>query len=137
LQVQSTTVAQVPSPQIQATLAQTQKVSINDDNSYQANDLKLNNYSTLIPRMNQPVVNSVTFRFGGDSAEAKTIRRRGIPYEEIIIIGIGVYNDLTTPKDHWSMPDSTQISWEDTSRLCDKSNGVLRWHNGLKTCFKK
>jgi hypothetical protein len=77
LQVQSTTVAQVPSPQIQATLAQTQKVSINDYNSYQANDYKLNNYSTLMPNMNQPIVNSVTFKFGGDSAEASGLKDAG------------------------------------------------------------
>jgi hypothetical protein len=77
----------------------------------------------------------------GKEALSKSVNeqiKRDISIGTIFKIGSNNVNNFIKEKGmiYFVIPDKLPLSWNDSSKLCDKLSGNLKWHYGLKTCFK-
>jgi hypothetical protein len=64
--------------------------------------------------------------------------KRDITIGTVFKIGSNNVNNFIKEKGmiYFVVPDKLPLSWNNSSNLCDKLSGNLKWHYGLKTCFK-
>jgi hypothetical protein len=131
--VESTTIASLANPATidnQGLITNIPKSNIGKV-SYLSKDFGKNLPNSTLPLLGK-VENSptVTYSFGGEVANAwwQRLAFNGGLYLIEWIDSRGV---------KYQFPNSTKISWNEASDICNRSNGKLIWKNNLKTCIDR